>query len=704
MKAIYITGVFCFLCFCTAQANPTERQVLYKEFKEILDIMNIDGFNKGHAMLDNFEKKNLSRYPDIHSHTLLSKAYCHLFMDQLDSTHHNLDKAELLINDHGLDSLRARLYRIKGMTYWKKLDFKSAIRIHLKGLKSAENHANVNMEMLLSFDLGFSHNYMMLQDSARFYISKSLNIATKESDNMVIAMCKTVLSEIEKDDGNLLKAMEYIFEAYEIGKIAKGDTELTRYEYVATFLIDIYYGLGNLSSSLELINFIIEQKKAIHSFILLEAHLLVKSSILLRMDSIESSTLVLAELEQSHQISKNPLYYNQMSALKGGLMYKKKQWDAAEEELSKLLLKIDSVSLKRPIGEILVQGLSQLAKLKFQKGDYKKSIFICEQLLKKRGIGYHYKKEFLGTLAACHKGLGNYGTAYKYLLQRDAIRDTIDRFYERTLRLSKEQEMLDQQKADKIEKLKYKNELSQVEAAGQRNLISIVGILALLVSGMLFLWGRQRKLVLENSLADVKQQLLKRQVNPHFIFNVLNSIQNSVLTHKKEKSIELISKFSKLTRQVLQNSDKVMVPIHEELLLLTNYMDLEKVRTQNKFDYEVMIDEGIDMYNEEIPSMILQLFVENAIWHGILPKEERGLIKVKIERDKNRIKVIISDDGIGRKRSVNRKTKDQQEKISMGMSLTRQLIFTLNKKYKDNIELHINDGMNGEGTQVLLIA
>ena len=702
MKVFFITLVFCFTQICTAQGTHPDKQALWKAYKEIIQIANTEGVNKGLNMLRQLEQKDLTSYPDIHCHILIAKASSYMVLDQIDSMYQDIDKAESLINRFALDSLKANLYRSKGLSFWKNLDFEAAVSTHKEGLRVAEAYENQDIEMILAFDIGTGYKYLMEIDSARYYVNKALNIATKESNNIFRANCYTRLSDIEKDVGNLLKAMEYSFEAYKIAQIVRGDTKAIRYEYLANNLNDIYHNLGNLSSTLELTNFIIEQKKALNHLIHIETNLMVKSSLLMRMDSIEKSSSVLNELEQSPQITNNRLYHYQMSALRGGLMFKRKKWQEAEEELSKLLPAVDSIDML--IQErIVVQGLSQLAILKLKQGDYKKSISICEQQLKGRRIGYDHKKQFLGTLAACHDSLGNHNTAYTYLAQREAVRDTIDRFYEGTMRLSKEQEMLDQQKADEIETLKHKNQLNQVEATQQRIIIIIGVILALLVSAMFYLWGRQRKLVLENSLTDVKQQLLKLQVNPHFIFNLLNSIQNSVLTQNKEKSIELISKFSKLTRQVLQNSDKVMVPIHEELLLLTNYMDLEKVRTKNKFDYEITIDENIDVYNEEIPSMILQLFVENAIWHGILPMEEQGMIKVNIKKDRSRIKVIINDDGIGRQMSVNLKTKDQQEKVSMGMHLIKQRITALNKKYKDNIELHMHDGMNGKGTQVLLI-
>ncbi len=704
IKVIYQTMIFCFLCIFSAQATTLERETLWKEIIEVRNTGNSGDIKKVLEMLLEFEKKDLSRYPDIHCHALILKAHTYRNMDQIDSANQTLNHAEILIKDYALDSLKANVYRQLGLNYWKNLDFESSIPIFKKGLRFDKNNANGREGMLLAYNISAAYRYTYNQDSARFYIHKVLNHPYIENDSIYITRSLKILGSIEKNDGNLLKAIEYYFEAYRVAKMVLGDNDATKNNYFVSHIYDIYYELGNLSASLDNINIMIDHKKATGKLSNIEAILLTKSSLLLRMDSIESSALTLAEVEQSHQVSKNPKYHNQVTALKGGILFKKKLWGTAEKELSKLIPEVDSASLKSPIDKIALLGLSQLAQLLLQKGGYTKSISICEQRLKNKGIGYHYKIEFLGTLAECHRALGNHRTAYNFLKQRGAIRDTIDHFYAGTIRLSKEQEMLDQQKVNEIEKLKYQNELSQVKSVQQRNLLIVGGVLSLLIFGILYLWGRQRKLVIESELVDVKQRLLRQQINPHFIFNVLNSIQNSVLTLKKEKSIELISKFSKLIRQILQNSDKMKVSIDEELSLLTNYMDLEKVRTRNKFDYEVSINEGIDIHNDEIPSMILQLFVENAIWHGILPNEERGLIKVIVEKKEDRIKVIIDDNGVGRKMSAKLKTRDQKEKVSMGMYLVRQRIQTLNKRYQTNIDMFIDDGRSGKGTQALLIA
>jgi len=704
MKAIYISGVICFLCFCTAQAKTPEREALLKEYSEIKFLFTSKGFDEGYALLQRFERKDLSKHPDILCRTHILKSQCYLTKDQSDSSHHHLDLAESLINNHDLDSLRSQMYRQRGLAYSIRFDHEKAMPEFFKGIKLAMTNKDLRQEMLLSYDIGHEYEYTSKLDSARQYITRAQSIASKMKDKRWIANCTSRLGSIEKRAGNHLKAMEYIFEGYKLAKIVKGDTENTRFRHVDMNLFHIYYDLGNFPACLEIMNSKIKIRKSSKQLFDIETPLFTKACILLRMDSLKSCEAVFDELEESYQISKNPSYYIECAVLRGGLKLKQEQWNAAGAELSILLLEDDKKFRYEPEEKMMIYGLSLLAKLKLRQGNYKDAISICEQQIRNTKASYDLKKQFYGTLASSHKALGNHYKAYEYLAKKDAIRDTIDRFYEGTLRLSKEQDMLDQRNLEEIEKLKDEKELNSKIALRQRNIFSIGAILVLLFSSLLFLWGRQRKLAFENALVDVKQQLLRLQINPHFIFNLLNSIQNSVLTLKKEKSIELISKFSKLMRQILQNSDKEKVSIHEELLLLTNYMDLEKIRTRDKFDYEVTIEEGIDIHNEEIPSMILQLFVENSIWHGIIPKEGQGHIQVKIEKENGGIEVVIDDNGIGRKLSTIHKSKDQQQKVSMGMKLIRQRIQTLNRKYRSNINMHISDGINGVGTQARLIA
>jgi len=129
---------------------------------------------------------------------------------------------------------------------------------------------------------------------------------------------------------------------------------------------------------------------------------------------------------------------------------------------------------------------------------------------------------------------------------------------------------------------------------------------------------------------------------------------------------------------------------------------LEKIRTNNKFDFSINIEDDVDIYMEEVPSMVLQIFVENSIWHGVSPKPTRGNININVAKENSKLKVTVEDDGVGRSFSLKHKSKDQKNKKSLGSILAIERIGLLNRKYGKNLQLKISDGHQNIGTKVEL--
>jgi len=182
----------------------------------------------------------------------------------------------------------------------------------------------------------------------------------------------------------------------------------------------------------------------------------------------------------------------------------------------------------------------------------------------------------------------------------------------------------------------------------------------------------QRELDFKLRIADAERKALQSQLNPHFIFNSLNSIQSMVLEKEPVQAYEYLEKFSKLIRRVLRFSDLSIITISEELDTLMLYMDLEKVRLENRFDYLINIEKQVGT-NEAIPSMILQPYIENAIWHGIMPLEgaRQGKIAIDISKNQQGLYIEITDNGVGRDLEVitsgfGTKLADQLTKTFMG--------------------------------------
>ncbi|MEZ5083338.1 MAG: two-component regulator propeller domain-containing protein, partial [Bacteroidales bacterium] len=208
----------------------------------------------------------------------------------------------------------------------------------------------------------------------------------------------------------------------------------------------------------------------------------------------------------------------------------------------------------------------------------------------------------------------------------------------------------------------------------------------------------ERKLLeIERQKFELEQKALRLQMNPHFIFNSLNSIQSYILSHNAEMAVTYLGKFSQLMRLILTNSGNKFIPLKEELTSLKHYLDLEKLRFDNKFDYEINVDKNIDDEFIEIPPMIVQPYVENAIIHGILYKSGKGLITIDFEPGEKFIRCVISDNGIGREKSREMMEQAGIQRKSSGMYITKARLEMLNQELNEQFVVKVTDLKDEEG-------
>ena len=202
----------------------------------------------------------------------------------------------------------------------------------------------------------------------------------------------------------------------------------------------------------------------------------------------------------------------------------------------------------------------------------------------------------------------------------------------------------------------------------------------------------REKLEQETIIATSKLKALKSQMNPHFIFNSLNSIQHFILNSNDGSAYKYLSKFAKLIRKILNNSEKSQVKIAEELETIELYLELEVLRFEGKFEYKIEVEKSVDAEYHAIPSMLIQPFVENAILHGIMPKKEgKGLLIINIKEENDSLICTISDNGIGRKKSRAIQALSIKDHKSMGMKITEERLAVLNKIHQSNMSIKITD-------------
>jgi sensor histidine kinase YesM len=209
---------------------------------------------------------------------------------------------------------------------------------------------------------------------------------------------------------------------------------------------------------------------------------------------------------------------------------------------------------------------------------------------------------------------------------------------------------------------------------------------------------------LNKKLSDYKMMALRSAMNPHFIFNSLNSIQYYISKNEKKLAINYLSLFSKLIRNILNSSVNISTSLDKELEVLEYYIQLEKLRFEDKFQYRIEVDEEIDKEHTMIPSLILQPFVENAILHGLVPNHEPGELLIRIEETDDGILCTIQDNGIGREEAIRLKELQKKSHISFGVSLTSERLGIINKT--NNVAVKFTDLRDEEnrptGTKVEL--
>jgi len=233
-------------------------------------------------------------------------------------------------------------------------------------------------------------------------------------------------------------------------------------------------------------------------------------------------------------------------------------------------------------------------------------------------------------------------------------------------------------------------------------------VLGLFIGWLLFrasqLKSKRRLSELNRKMAEIRQANLRQQMNPHFIFNTLNSIQYYMYQHDKLATNNYLTKFSNLMRKVLDNSQHDSVPLRDELNALKLYLELESIRFKDKFDFEINVDEEIDTMLYKVPTMLIQPYVENSICHGLMPLEGRGSVKIDIRLNEDHLLCRIEDNGIGRAAAQERKTNLGSNHNSLGTRIAVTRLDLVNELYGTSLKTRYTDlqDVNGDPSGTLV--
>jgi len=286
--------------------------------------------------------------------------------------------------------------------------------------------------------------------------------------------------------------------------------------------------------------------------------------------------------------------------------------------------------------------------------------------------------------------IGDHKKALEYYINYKNAREEIYQESTKNLVAMLEAESENEKTEKKIAMLEQDNRFNQLKVAQSRNFIIGMGILlvVLILMGVLFI--RQNKLKNEHKSTLLEQKLLRLQMNPHFIFNALSNIMHAIEENENKNALSYLHKFSKLLRTTLESSREDYILLEDEITSTEHYLELQKLRYEEKFEFSIETDEKIDLENAVIPPMLIQPFIENAIEHGIRHKVDKGHIIVRFNLKDQKIVCEIEDDGVGREKAWEAEYKHKEHK-SLATSIILDRIQAINKKMKEKIRLEIID-------------
>lgn len=545
-------------------------------------------------------------------------------------------------------------------------------------------------------------------DQAKLYLDQAFGIANKLNFDKGIARANSTLGnyylelgEMEQADAILAQAKEYyqtkydpLGEAYfwnQVGSMAhyKGDFESALsgfieaaklYELVedSLGLSDAFHNIGGMHYSQD--RFDKAQEYWEKAF---EIKRLVNDSIGIVLSVNALSVIYTAQgeyhkaldklFEALHLAKKNGQEY-EMASISGNIgvqHHHLKQYDSSQHYFLISLNIYKSINNNQ---EILAQYANLgMAAYKMKDGETSVAYFdTCLNLAKELGSAVYLEHAY-GGLADANKVLGNYDEAFEWLNKWYHVKDSISG-KEVQNQLNELQEKYESEQKDKeIQKVK-KSEANALLLAERRTNYLIVGVVVAISSLLIILLyiGRRRDQE-QRRRVELEQKALRTQMNPHFIFNSLGAIQQMYVAGELDLANEYMADFGSLMRKILENSGKDLISVKEELKMLSLYLELEKSRTNDLLDYQLDIDPEIDQRGIKIPPMVIQPFVENAIWHGILPLKKKGMVKISLKttEDINVLSCAVEDNGVGIQNSISREGHD-----SKGVQITEQRLGT----------------------------
>jgi tetratricopeptide (TPR) repeat protein len=525
-------------------------------------------------------------------------------------------------------------------------------------------------------NLGATSKKINQNSEALIYFQKAFDYYPSSSSKQNLAIILLNLGIAQQTEGNYNKANDYFGKALELNKKQGNQEETARtYNYIASNHL-----------------FLKEYNEAI---VFAEAAERIAASKKL-FDLMEVSYRILWQAHELQKDNESALQsYRQYVAVKDTIMHRSK---LEERELVNRLREAEK--LESRIQTLLSENELQQAELNRVQLESKNKAAELELIQRHNELNEIRAKQ---VQLQQEKEIGRL-----HLVQQTLIRQSREK---ELLSLKESVAIENREKQAKMAALHQQNLIKQLEinqkeiSLRNQRLVQYLLFLALIAGAVLtfLLFNRyklsqkaeQEKLLRQSS--EIEQRFLRAQMNPHFIFNALNSIQYYITSHDNSSAARYLAKFSKLIRHILESSRHQFIPIQEEVKILNVYLELEQLRNSNKFDYTITLDETLEDDFITIPPMITQPYIENAILHGVTHLKERGNIEIAYTKSGDHIECSIRDNGIGRDASSAIRQRIKPGHTSVAMELTHDRLELMKQTLKGEYKIQINDLKDADG-------
>ncbi len=317
-------------------------------------------------------------------------------------------------------------------------------------------------------------------------------------------------------------------------------------------------------------------------------------------------------------------------------------------------------------------------------------------------ILYAYQK-----LSDFEQARGNYKAAYQYYKKADEYDEEISS----STNFRYMNDVIVRYEADKknnqISVLAKENEIVRLRLRKNQTTLLVSALIVGLISSILYILYRQYQSKNEKRVLTLEQNMLRSQMNPHFLFNSLNSIKLYIINNEQKNAVHYLNKFSKLVRKILEASTLKEISLAEELETVELYMNIENIRFSNEIDFKIVVDDNINVDNIKVPSLALQPFLENSLWHGLSPKDGQKMIHLLVKKkNESHVSIEVVDNGVGRDAAQANKANRVLKRKSVGIRITKERLANFSKDYQNNFDVDIVDlfDENGSprGTKVIL--